>query len=144
MKPAAAAAPGWPEIGGEQAGITFAAVKNPLSALLLLLGLVLFSQCDRPEDPVPPARLLPRDQMVRVLIDLHLTESRVEASNLSPDSAKALFNQQLRDLYWRHKVEEKVFRDSYHYYGIHDKDLEEIYTTVLDSLKQREYRAGAK
>ncbi|GAA4384323.1 DUF4296 domain-containing protein [Hymenobacter koreensis] len=106
--------------------------------LLLLLG--LFTQCGRPEEPTPPAKLVPQDKMVALLIDIHLLEARVEAASMQADSARALFNQQLKDIYWRHEVEEDVFRQSYQYYAVHDKDLEQLYATVIDSLGQREIK----
>ncbi|KAA9327125.1 DUF4296 domain-containing protein [Hymenobacter busanensis] len=118
-------------------------MKTPLFAFLLVL-LGLFSQCGRPEDPTPPANLLPRDKMVSMLIDVHLLESRVGAANLMQDSATALFDQQLQELYWRQEVSPEVFRASYEYYAIHDKDLEELYKVVIDSLEQREFRLQNK
>lgn len=120
-------------------------MKNLLPTCGLLLATLLFSQCDRPEEPVPPANLLPREQMVRVLVDLHLTEARVEGAGLTPDSARALYKQQAKGLYSRYKTNEATFQQSLKYYAIHGKDLEEIYTTVVDSLGVRETKlSGAK
>lgn len=118
----------------------FCAVKHPLIVFVLLLNTLLFSQCDRPEEPVRPAQLLPRDKMVRVLVDLHLTEARVENAGTSPDSARALFNRESKALYQRHNTSETLFRQSMQYYAIHGKDLEEIYGVVIDSINAREVK----
>lgn len=114
-------------------------MKNPLITLALgLATTLLLTQCDRPDDPAPPAKLLPRDEMVRLLIDLHLTEARVEAARMQPDSARVLFRQQAKDLYQRHHTDETTFEESMRYYAIHGKDLEEIYGTVVDSISMRQ------
>lgn len=116
-------------------------MKNALrTALLALAAPLLLTQCDRPEEPTPPAQLLPRERLVGLLIDLHIAESRVEASGLPPDSARALYRQQTKDLYWRHETDEPTLRQSITYYAIHGKDLEEIYAAVTDSLAARQAR----
>jgi hypothetical protein len=109
-----------------------------LAALLLALP-----ACQRPEEPPLPADLLPKEQMIRVLADIHILEARVENSGLSVDSARALFLSQQKALLWRHEVSDSAFQRSYRYYGVHGKDLDEIYGAVIDTLSQREKRFGA-
>ncbi|AYA35903.1 DUF4296 domain-containing protein [Hymenobacter oligotrophus] len=106
----------------------------------MLLNTLLFSQCDRPEEPGRPAQLLPRDRMVRILVDLHLTEARVENAGTSPDTARAMFNRESVALYRRHNTTEAVFRQSMQYYAVHGKDLDEIYGVVIDSINAREVK----
>lgn len=106
---------------------------------LLLVGL---AACQRPEEPARPATLLPKDQMVGLLVGLHLLEARVDASRLSPDSARALFLAQQRDLFWRAQTTDSVFQRSYRYYSVHGKDLDELYQTVIDSLGRQERQLG--
>lgn len=115
--------------------------------LFLLLGLPLLlllslPACQRPEEPSPPAVLVPKDQMVRLLTQLHLLEARVDASRLSPDSGRALFQAQQRELLRQVGTTNSDFKHSYRYYGVHGKDLEEIYQAVIDSLGQQQRRLG--
>ncbi|GAA4355095.1 hypothetical protein GCM10023185_17640 [Hymenobacter saemangeumensis] len=98
--------------------------------------------CQRPEEPAPPADLLPREKMVRLLTDIHLLEAQVENSRLTPDSARALYLAQHKDLLWRAEVSDSAFQRSYRYYAIHGKDLDEIYGAVIDTLERRERRFG--
>jgi len=109
------------------------------AALLLALALAL-PACQRPEDPPQPADLLPKEKMVTVLADLQVLEARLEAARLSPDSARALHQAQLKDLYWKHEVTDSAFQRSFRYYGIHGKDLDDIFGVVIDTLGQREFR----
>lgn len=99
---------------------------------------LLLTCCQRPEDPVRPQQLLPKAKMESLLADFHLAEAQVEAAHLSADSARALFGQLRQDLLWKHEVPDSVFLTSYQYYAIHNKDLDEIYGAVIDSLALRE------
>ena len=107
--------------------------------LLLLLSL---SACQRPEEPPQPAVLLPKEQMISLLTRLHLLEARVDAGHLKPDSSRALFQGQQRELLRQAGTTDSVFFRSYRYYGVHGKDLEEIYQAVIDSLGRQERKLG--
>jgi hypothetical protein len=116
-------------------------VKNRFVLLLLLLsGLV--GACQKPEDVAPPRQLVPQPKMISLLADIHVLESRVDAAGLPTDSARALFRQQQRQLFTRYEVTDSSFRQSYRYYAVHGKDLDDIYKTVIDTLNKREIRLG--
>jgi hypothetical protein len=112
---------------------------RPFLATFSLL-LALLTGCDRPEDVKPPAQLLPKEKMVSMLVQLHLLESRVEASRLSIDSARALYQSQQSLLLRKNNVSEtdSTLQRSYRFYAINRKDMEEIYAAVIDSLQKRE------
>lgn len=112
---------------------------RPLAALLGLL-LALLAGCARPEEVAPPAQLLPKEKMVSLLVQLHLLEARVEASRLPADSARALYQSQQKLVLWQNNVSitDSVLQRSYRYYAINHKDMDEIYTAVIDSLQKRE------
>ncbi|GAB3238012.1 hypothetical protein GCM10027346_30180 [Hymenobacter seoulensis] len=109
---------------------------------MLVVGLLALgvTGCQKPDDIAPPRQLLPRDKMVRLLVELHTLEARTDASALPSDSARALFRQEQKRLYTRYQTTDSAFQQSYQYYAIHDKDLDEIYATVIDSLTQQEKR----
>ena len=104
-----------------------------LPALLLTLA-----ACQRPEEPPLPVDLLSKERLVPLLADLHQLEAQVENSRLSPDSARALYLAEQKKLFWRRQVTDSALQRSYRYYGVHGKDLPEIYQTVIDTLKQRQ------
>lgn len=111
---------------------------------LAALGLLaLLAACQRPEEAVPPAHLLPKPQLIGLLIDLHVLEARLDLSRLSPDSARALYLREQQRLFRQWKVSDSTFHRSYQYYSAHNKDLDEIYGIVIDSLTKREARAPA-
>ena len=112
---------------------------RPLVATSLLL-LAVLTGCGIPEEVPPPNPLLPKEQLVSLLVELHILEARVEASRLPPDSARALFQQQKSEILWKHNVPEKdsLLQRSFRYYAVNHKDMDEIYKAVIDSLEQRE------
>lgn len=110
-----------------------------LPSLLLLAA----PACQRPEEAPKPAGLIPRDKMVGLLADLHVLEARVENSRLMPDSARSLFLAQQKTLLKQRAVSDSAFHRSYRYYGIHGKDLNEIYQSVIDTLTKRAEKVEA-
>ncbi|TGD79744.1 DUF4296 domain-containing protein [Hymenobacter wooponensis] len=118
-------------------------MKNTFLCLLLVLCSFL-TACQKPEDVAPPSKLLPQEKMVSLLVNIHILEAQVDASALPSDSARALFLQQKKDLFKRFDVTDSTFQQSYRYYAVHDKDLDDIYKTVIDSLGKREEKFGVK
>ena len=108
------------------------------------LPALLLAGCARPEAVLPPPNLLSKEVVTSILVETHLLEARVETSHLSPDSARALFQTQERELLWRRGIVEadSSFQRSYRYYATHDKDLDEIYAAVIDSLTERDKKLG--
>ncbi len=108
-----------------------------MAASLLLAAL---GGCSTPEAVPAPAQLLPREKMVSLLVQLHLLEAQIEASRLSTDSARALFQSKRKELLWKNNVSEddSLVQHSYRYYALHNKDMNEIYKEVIDSLQARQ------
>ena len=111
--------------------------RRCLAPLLPALLLVL-PACQRPEEVPAPADLIAREKIVPLLADLHVLETQVENSRLPPDSAKALFREQQHALFWSRQITDSAFQRSYRYYSVHNKDLNELYQTVIDTLGLRE------
>lgn len=110
----------------------------------LLAALLALPACQRPEEVARPADLLSREQLTGVLADVHILEARLEQSRLAPDSARALFLSQQKELLWKRQISDSAFQHSYRYYGSHGKDLDEIYGAVIDTLDNRAYKLGEK
>jgi hypothetical protein len=113
-------------------------VAQPGQVITGLL-LALLTGCAMPEEVKPPPQLLSKDELVTLLVQLHLLEARVESSRLSPDSARALFQQQKSEILRKSNVSEKdsVLQRSYRFYAVNHKDMDEIYKNVIDSLEHR-------
>ena len=116
--------------------------RRRCQALLLAPLLLALPACQRPEEPPRPADLLTKEQLVPLLADLHILEARVESSRLSPDSSRALYQAEQKNTLWKREITDSAFQRSYRYYGIHGKDLDDIYGAVIDTLKHRQDHFG--
>lgn len=104
---------------------------------ILFLFLTILASCIEPEKP--PANLIPKERMVEILIDLHLSEARVGQFNFRTyDSTKALYSDYEMDIFKKYKVDSAAYNKSYQYYLQNTKMMEDIYTAVVDSLSLRE------
>jgi hypothetical protein len=111
---------------------------NSFAPWIVLIA-VCFSSC-RSEDK-PEGKILSQPEMVEVLIDVYLAEQKLSRIGVSTDSATAVFAIMESRLFEKHGVADSVFKESLKYYKDHPKDLEKIYSALVDSLQLREQRA---
>jgi len=85
-----------------------------------------------------PSGLLSEDELVNVLIDIHLTEGMVSALPIPYDSSQALYTLMEKDVFIKHGVEDSVFFNSMIFYLEDASKMDRIYARVIDSLVVRE------
>ena len=120
-------------------------MKSTLTNFFLSAGLLLaVAGCARPEQVLPPPDVLSKEEVISLLVQFHLLESRIESSRLAPDSARALFQTMHDEVLRRRqlKAADSTFERSYRYYAMNGKDLDGIYAAVIDSLAAREKKMG--
>ncbi|UII32616.1 DUF4296 domain-containing protein [Fulvivirga ulvae] len=106
--------------------------------ILIICYVLLVVACSK-EDKVPKD-LLPKEKMIPLLIDIYIGESRVNNLRLSRDSSMAIFKVYEGELFNQHQVTDSAYHRSMTYYYNHPRQLEEIYSILLDSLNLREQR----
>lgn len=92
-------------------------------------------------DPGKPADILSRDEMVQIMEELYVAEEKVNQLALSRDSAKQVFKFMDKKVFESAAVSDTVFAKSFDYYMEHPKEMELIYTALVDTLQLREQRA---
>ncbi len=106
--------------------------------LYLFLLTSTFYACteDMNEDFVSkPNPLLSQEKMISFLIDLHLTEAKMNYLDIrQTDSADWVFRNYEEYLFEKHKIDAPAYYQSYQYYLAHMKQMENIYAAVVDSL----------
>jgi hypothetical protein len=107
--------------------------------LILSFCILSLSSCDSDNKP---DGLLSQDKMVKVLIDIHLTEGLTSAMPVTYDSSKVLYNLLEKDVFLKHAVSDSVFTQSMLYYLRDPAEMERIYSRVVDSLVVRESSNG--
>ena len=111
--------------------------RQPLElALMVLLFLVTLPGCSYDSTLTePPSQLLSHQQMVSFLIDLHLTEAKMNYAEVrQADSTEILFRNYEKYLMNQHGFTDSVYLKSYAYYLDHMELMDEIYEDVVDSL----------
>ncbi|MFZ6013725.1 MAG: DUF4296 domain-containing protein [Bacteroidota bacterium] len=108
-------------------------VEKPL--LILVLLAFSCSQADRPSEGI-----LSQEEMVKVLSELYVFEEKVSRRPLIRDSAENLFKSAYGKVFEKTGVSDSVFKKSFEYYLDRPKELELIYTALVDSLQLQEQR----
>jgi len=91
--------------------------------------------------PERPEGILPKDEMVSIMEDIYISEEKVNHLALSRDSSKIVFEILSRKVFENAQITDSVFKRSFDYYMERPKDMELIYTALVDSLQLREQRA---
>lgn len=105
-------------------------LKGFISCVFMIL---LVTACNRFKGPEKPDDLIPKDQMVNILIDSKLlttgnTTTRKVMKDSSIDANTYIFR--------KYKIDSLQFALSNSYYAFHIDDYEEIYALAIDSLER--------
>lgn len=108
-----------------------------IAAYCLALLIVAAGACEQAEkDP----SVLSHEEMVKILTEVYLTEQKVNRMGLPHDSAEHEFERFKRMVFGQKNISDSVFRKSFDYYMDRPKEMELIYTALVDSLSLREQR----
>lgn len=87
-------------------------------------------------------KVLPKEDMVRVLKEIYLAEEKVQRVGLKVDSTAKLFARMTEKIEQRTGIPDSVFQQSLRHYMERPKELQEIYTILVDSLNLMEQRSS--
>jgi hypothetical protein len=102
--------------------------------------LIIFFSCQKAAEK--PENILSHDQMVAVLAEVYIAEEKISHMGLTADSSLVVFNRVQGRIFEATGVADSVFKKSFDYYMTRPKELERIYTVLIDSLQLREQRSG--
>jgi hypothetical protein len=113
--------------------------------ILGLLALTLFyTSCNEDMSEKPP-RLISRDKMVDILVDIHLSDAAFQSRRYSNEKLSAYTES---DFYYsilkKHHLADSVFETSLIYYSSKPKEFEKIYTRVINQLTVLEQEESKK
>jgi hypothetical protein len=114
-------------------------IKILKACSVVVVGWVAFASCQSRESV--PEGILDRDQMVHSIIEVYLAEEKLKTMNLQQDSAKKFFNALDDKVFEKLGTSDSILKESFDYYMLHTRELEEIYSAVVDSLNLMEQRA---
>ncbi len=87
-----------------------------------------------------PDDLLTKDEMVRAMSDLYLTEQKISTLGIKRDSLKQVFGILKERIFAKSGTTDSVFKRSLNYYMENPVAMEAIYTALIDSLNLHEQR----
>ena len=104
---------------------------------IFLTVLVIVSACSTKSEA--PEDLISEDQMVSLLVEVHLLESKIKNLTIRPpDSAKVVYDHYENLLFADFNITQDQYERSFNYYVENLSDFKDVYTTVVDTLMQRE------
>lgn len=112
---------------------------NHHSTLYLLVFILLIIQpaCTRKlsEDPIPPDNLIPQEQMVDIILDLHVYDAIMNTMKRKPKKVQKeesfyLYNSVIE----KHNISREQFRASFKFYQNDIEVMDKIYEEVAKKL----------
>ena len=76
--------------------------------------------------------------MIQYFIDLEITQAKINSLNLPPDTVKVFYDKIRQELFRKHNFSDSAYFKSLRYYLYDVKDMEDIFSAVVDSLSLRE------
>jgi hypothetical protein len=105
-----------------------------------LSALVVFVFCLSCIEGGKPDDILTKDQMVKALTEIYITEQKVNRLGLQRDSADRQFERFEQLVFKKVGIADSVFKKSFDYYLDRPKEMHMIYTALVDSLSLMEQR----
>lgn len=115
--------------------------KNLITLMAVLAGFILCFSCRETERDTQP--VLSRPEMVKALTEIYLAEQKINKLGLPRDSAEQEFTRFKDVIFQNVGVSDSVFKRSFDYYMDRPKEMEMIYTALVDSLSLMEQRVDA-
>jgi uncharacterized protein DUF4296 len=84
--------------------------------------------------------ILTREQMVKTMTEIYLAEQKINRLGLPRDSAEREFDHFKHVVFEKIDVSDSVFKRSFDYYMDRPKEMEIIFTALVDSLSLMEQR----
>ncbi|WP_258097830.1 DUF4296 domain-containing protein [Marinoscillum pacificum] len=107
------------------------------NSFFIVLALLIFVNCSKKQAQRPP-NVLTRDQMVRVLIDVHILEAKIKKLYLPRDSSQLIYNHYEGMLFDDLGITKEQYAESTAYYIDEIDEMKDIYNQVVDSLLARQ------
>ncbi len=106
-------------------------------ASLLCLFTATFVGCKKDQRP---SDVLSKQEMSAIMVDIYLSEARLNSLPLVRDSSLKLFLPKEAAILAKWKVSDTVLKKSYAYYLERPDDFNEVYDIIIDSLTVMEKR----
>lgn len=104
----------------------------------LILFLIVFMAGCKSEPPSIPKDVLPVNDMVQIMADVHVVDVVAADKATGGLDEKALTKFFMKQIYKNRGITEQKFLDSYRFYESHPVLFDKMYGEVLEELSRRE------
>jgi len=106
---------------------------SPSLLFFLFSILTLLISCTGKTNSVP-SRIIPKDKMVDVLVDIHLAEAAADNHGFTKLEINLIMASKYDTVFQKHEITYEQFTSSYSYYMNHPDELSDIYSEVVNKL----------
>ena len=111
--------------------------------LVIIFCLLCFlASCGGPKKELLPGRLsadsvFPRDEMIRILVDVHLVEASLNLQKDRRGNVPLLTQNYYQWLYRKYHISHQRFRDNLNYYKMDTENFSKMYEKVVKNLNDK-------
>ncbi len=100
--------------------------------------LLIMVACKASEEKARPAHILSQEEMIPVMMDIHLAETMIDFKKLKgTDTSKIMLASWYQQLFEKYEISDTIFYDSFNYYLENPAELNEIYEALLEELNKK-------
>ena len=107
--------------------------------LILVLTAFIATSCQR---ELRPPGVLSKEEYASFLVEIYLAEARFSQLPINADSTMRLYLSYEPEILKKFGMADTTLQRTYAYYINHPKQLEDVYTAVIDTLSLREQKAS--
>jgi len=118
-----------------------------MRSVIILCLLSLLVSCGGTKTELLPGKLsadsiIPRDEMIRVLVDVHLIEATLVLQRNRGGNNPLLTQNYYQWLCWKYHMSHERFRDNFNYYKMDTKNFSMMYQEVVKNLTNQAKKPG--
>lgn len=83
---------------------------------------------------VVPDGIIKKEEMVKVLADIHITEATINLRNVSSTNTVSLNAALYKNVFVKHKISKEEFEKSYAFYSSNTELFNDVYDNVITEL----------
>lgn len=98
---------------------------------------LFFVACEQPSDSPAPGHLLPKSEMINVLVDIQLVEAHYHNLFQRPDVYANALDSATYFVFEKHHITKEIYKENLQYYNENPDTLFSIYESALDTINNR-------
>lgn len=102
--------------------------------ILGIIIVLMVCSCEEQSENKPPENLIPRQDLISIMIDLEIMEAYYEQVHKRPNIFKTTLDSASRTILYENNVTENQLKESLNYYSSMPDSLFVLYEEALDSL----------